>query len=634
MNPEPLGLYWGLKPLVQRTAQGLSVLKFASIWKSTLFKKLIATEEAEERTYFTLALLAGFFTAVIAVFLYESTHYLTEFFRTNEVFTWRTLLLAGGSIFLSGYLTTRFFPDTSGSGISNVKISLAVYHGKISFKTTMAKLLVTIFSLPSGFSLGTEGPTVTIAAGIGSSLGGLFSMSKKRVKGLVAIGAAAGIAAAFQAPIAAVVFTLEEVVGHISPKAVGKIIIASVVASATAYWLSGRPAMFSDLHYVLHDKRELIIYLIIGLVCSVLGPLWVKSVIKLRSINLKIFKNHRLTPIMLTFLVIAAISHIDPRAIGAGTETTEAALLSLIIDWKVLLLLLVLKYFATTISAASGVSGGLILPSLLIGALIGGVIGSVAHNIVPEIAHTIGPYALVGMGAYFAAVTRAPFTSILIVFEITRNYGIIFPLMIANVVSYIISSYLHEGSVYENFSKQNGIHLPTREDHEVLESLNVEDAMNREVISLNATLNVREALQGIIKNSNVSGFPVLKNGLLIGMVSTNEIGQMYAKGETEKIIEDIAEKKIISIYPDQSLFVAFHKLNNYQISRLPVVSRLNERRIIGIITAENIVAKFGYHLAEEKDKTLKHKELFAQIEKENQSSAPSTEKDSDSSSAT
>lgn len=608
-------------------------MKFASVWKSTLFKKLIATEEAEERTYFALTLLAGFISAIIAVLIHESTYYLTEFFRTGEAFTLRSFLCGGAVLLASGYLTTRLWPDTSGSGIPGVKIALAVYHGRITFKSSMQKLLVTMLALPSGISLGNEGPSVAIAAGLGSSLGGFFSMSKKRVKSLVAVGAAGGIAAAFQTPISAVIFTLEEVMGDLNAKELGNLIIAAVVASATAYWLTGHRSIFADLHYSLKDQRELIIYLIIGLTCAFLGPIWVKSVLRLKEFNSRVFKHHKLSIMMITFLIIGLISHVDPRALGSGTDTIESALLSLIIDWKVLLLLLVMKYIATTISYASGVSGGLFLPSLLIGALVGGVIGSIANTLFPDIASSIGAYALVGMGAYFAAVTRAPFTSILIVFELTRNYSIILPLMIANIISYVISSRFHEGSVYENISEQNGIHLPTREDNEILESLNVEDAMSREVISLNAGLSVKDALKGVIKGSNISGFPVLKNGMLIGMVSTNEIGQMYAKGEAEKLIEDIAEKKIISIYPDQSLFVAFHKLKRYQISRLPVVSRLNDRRIIGIITAENIVAKFGYHLAEEKDKIQKHKELFAQIEEEIQAPAE-TDKDSESKTTT
>lgn len=591
-------------------------MKLSSIWKSTLFKRLIATEEAEERTYFALTLLAGFLSAVTAVLLHELIHFLTNFYGTNQAFTLRTFLLGGLSIFISGYLTTRFWPDTEGSGIPGVNIALAVYHGKISFKSAVQKFIVTVFSLPSGISLGYEGPTVAIAAGVGSSLGGFFSMSKKRVKALVAVGAAGGIAAAFQTPIAAVVFTLEEVIGDLHAKALGNIIIASVVASVTAYALTGHKAMFSDLHYSLGDQRELIIYFIIGLTCAFLGPLWVNSVLKLKKFNSRVFKHHKLTIMMITFLIIAAISYVDARALGSGTDTIESALLSLIIDWRVLLVLLLLKYVATTISYASGISGGLFLPSLLIGALIGGVIGSISHSLFPEITSSIGAYALVGMGAYFASVTRAPFTSILIVFELTRNYSIIVPLMIANIVSYVISSRIHQGSVYENISELNGIHLPTHEDNEILESLNVEDAMCREVVSLNANLTVKEALKSVIRGSNISGFPVLKNGLLIGMVSINEVGQLYAKGESDKLIEDVAEKKIISIYPDQSLFVAFHKLKRYQISRLPVVSRLNDKRIIGIITAENIVAKFGYHLAEEKDKSLRHKELFQQIEDE------------------
>lgn len=564
-------------------------------------KQLLLSKITEERAYFALTLITGICAGIVAVTIQEITHQIAHWLGTWDSFTWKSLIGGGVLLFISGYLTTRHFPSTSGSGIPGVRIALAVYHGRIFVKDTLAKFLTSILSLSSGLSLGREGPTVAITAGIGSALGRMASLPKRRVKALVAIGSAGGIAAAFHTPMSAVVFTLEEIVGDLNAKLLGSIIISSVIASFVAFILTGESAAFPELRYGLKDHYELIIYLIIGLCAAVIGPLWVATVLKFRETNLRVFRGHRLTIIMLTFFVMAGISLYYPRVLGSGHDIVQDTLLSLITDWKVLLILFILKFIATALSYASGASGGLFMPTLLMGALLGGSIGSLFQSFSPDTTSHIGAYALVGMGAYFASVIRAPFTSILIVFELTRNYSIIIPLMIANAASYMLASQLSKGSIYERISEQDGIHLPGHEDNEILESLHVEDAMIMEVVSLNTTLTISDASKRI-KEHPFSGFPILRNGLLEGMVSTNDIEAISARGEGDRFtIQDIMEKKIISIYPDQSLLVALHKLKKYSVSRLPVVSRLNDKYVIGIITAENIVSKFGYHVTADEE---------------------------------
>ncbi|MBT3586603.1 MAG: chloride channel protein [Halobacteriovoraceae bacterium] len=576
-------------------------MKVPPIWKVSFLRKFIKNEVTEERTFFALTLLTGILAGLISVALYKATHYLTSYFGTDSAFTLRTLAFGGGALFISGYLTTRKFPSTAGSGIPGVRIALAVYHGKINIGATVAKFFTSILSLSSGLSLGREGPTVAITAGIGSSLGKAFSLSKKKVKALVAIGSAGGIAAAFNTPMAAIVFTLEEIVGDLNAKLLGSIIISSVVAAMTAAYFLGDKAALGQLNYSMASYRELYLFGLVGLAAAVLGPLWVKLVLKFRSMSQKIFKGHRLTVIMLTFLFIAGLSLYEPQILGSGHIPLQDTLLSLILDWKVLLVLFVLKFVVTALCYASGASGGLFMPTLLIGATLGGLVAALAKLGFPALTINMGAFALVGMGAFFASVIRAPFSSIIMVFELTRDYHLIAPLMLANITSYMISSRFLTGSIYEKISEQDGIHLPTREDGDVLELLHVEDAMIQNPISLNAKISITAAMKGL-EGNDFSGYPVLKNGLLVGMVSTNDIGSTFAKGEgDETLLEDISEKKIISIYPDQSLLVAFHRLRKYHISRLPVVSRINDRRIVGIITAEDIVSKFGFHVTSEDD---------------------------------
>jgi len=564
-------------------------------WEKQVLRRVLKNEDTEERTYFALTIATGICSALAAIFLHYATLHLTKYFGTDDTFTWKAFIYGAFAVFISGFLTTRLFPNSAGSGMPGVRLSLAVFHGKISFKDTMAKMLVTIFSLSSGISLGREGPTVTIASGIGSAFGNLFHLSKKKVKALVAIGAAGGISAVFQTPITAVIFTLEEVVGDLNAKILGSIIIASVVASITSQMLTGNSSFFTELHYSLHSPVELIFYLLIGLVAAIVGPLWAKLVLWLREKRSSVFKGHTLSVIMLTFLVMVAISFIRPEVLSSGHETIEEALLSLILDWRLLLSLFALKFFASALCYSSGISGGLYMPVLLMGATLGSLVGSVCQIFFPELTANTGAYALVGMGALFISIIRAPFTSLLLAFELTRNYNIILPIMIANMAAYWVASKLQIGSIYENISEQDGIHLPTREDNEILESLNVEDAMVHDPVSLSGYLTVAEALK-IAKTHKYSGFPVLKNGLLEGVVSVSDISGAMAKGDGHKNILEISEKKVITIYPDQTLLVGLHKLNRFQISRVPVVSRMNDRKVIGIITVQNIVSKFGYQI--------------------------------------
>lgn len=573
-------------------------MKFQNILRSGLLKNILKNEITEERTYFALTLLTGIAGGLVAVFLHESISFLTQLLETNKSFTGKTLLYGGIMVFISGYLTTRFFPSTAGSGIPVVRVALAVFHGNITWRTTLAKFFTSVLSLSSGMSLGREGPTVSIAAGIGSFFGSFLHLSKKRIKALVAIGSAAGLSAAFNTPIAAVVFTLEEVVGDLNAKMLGSIVISSVVAAITSSVLIGDHPTFAVPSYELRDPHELITYLIVGLVAALVGPAWVKSVLTLRKFNMKLFKGHRLTIMLATFMVMAGLSLYEVSVLGSGHETINRVLFSEILSWKTLLVLFVLKFFATTISYSSGISGGLFMPTLFMGAMLGGTLGALSWQIFPDLTGSIGAYAIVGMGAFLVSVIRAPFTAIIMIFELTRDYKMVLPLMVANTASYFIASKLHKGSIYESISEQDGIHLPTREDNEILETLLVEDAMITEPISLQANLTTKEAFTHV-KDTKFSGFPVLKNGVLYGMISLSDLAKAHTKSLGTATLEDVCSKKLFKIYPDQSLLVAFHKLEKFNISRLPVVSRINDKRLIGIITAEDIVNRFGYHIQEE-----------------------------------
>jgi CIC family chloride channel protein len=577
-------------------------MKLSQVFQIKILRKLNRVNIDEEHLFFAITLLVGVGSGLIAVFMGKSIHWLTETFQTMQRPSIKSILAGSSFVFISGYITTRVVHWTSGSGIPQTKISLVVHHGIISFKQWFSKLITTILSLSSGLPLGIEGPTISITAGLGSNIGTFFGLSKIKIKSLLAVGAAGGIAAAFNTPIAAVTFVLEEVVGNFNTKALGPIIISSVAAAVTAQMFYGYEGTFEILKYKFEDPAELVFYFLVGISAAVLGPIWVKFILKLRDVHQVIFKGHRLSVMMTSFACVIGFAYLNPAVLGSGHHIINEVLLSKILDWRFIVSLMFVKFFFTSLCYSSGISGGLFMPTLFMGAMVGSLIGLGAQQIYPE-ASEVGAFAVVGMGAFFAAVLRAPFSSIMFIFEMTQDYRVILPLMIANVSAYMFSQKRSKGSIYEQMAEQDGVHLPKKDDYEILENLNVEQAMVEEVITLNANLSVKEALSAVSK-SDITGYPILKHGLLYGVVSTTELGAAYAKFKGECFLSDICTRKLITIYPDQSLMFAFHLLNKYKISRLMVVSRINDKRLVGIITAENIVSRFGFHIQEENKKDV------------------------------
>lgn len=572
-------------------------MKLSQVFQIKILRKLEKAKIDKDHLFFALTLFVGVLSGLTAVSLSNLITWFSEFFKTSHSPSISSVTAGIIAIFISGLITTRFESWSSGSGIPQTKISLVVHHGLIKFRQWFSKLIASIMSLSSGIPLGLEGPTVSVTSGIGSSFARFFGLGKVKVKSMLAVGAAGGIAAAFNTPIAAVTFVLEEIVGNFNSKSLGPIMISSVAASVTAQTLHGNHSTFSLLKYKFEDPKELVFYLILGLICAFIGPLWVKLILQFRKWHKHIFKEHKLTIMLVSFGILILFANYNPSVLGSGHDVINDVLLSKITDWKFILSLLVIKFLFTSLIYSSGISGGLFMPTLFMGAMVGAIVGNFAHMIYPNVSET-GAYAVVGMGAFFAAVMRTPFSSIMFIFEMTQDYKVILPLMIANISSYLISQKFSKGSIYELISEQDGIHLPQKEDYEILDSITVEDAMVKDVITLNSNLSVKEALKKI-QNFEISGYPILKNGLIFGVISTTELASAFAKYQGECFLSEVCTKKVITIHPDQSLMLAFHLLKQYKVSRIVVVSRINNKKIVGIITAENIVNRFGFHIQED-----------------------------------
>lgn len=489
-----------------------------------------------QQKFFVLNLITGLAAGGFSILLHQAIHYLMDLFGTSSGFTLKSFLLGGISLACGSYIATKIMPACSGSGIPRTKVLLAVHHGIISTKEWATKIVTTILSLASGIPLGSEGPTVAIAAGVGSTLGRKFKLPERKVKSLVYAGASAGIAAAFNTPIAAVIFTMEEIIGSSSVKSMGPILISSLVASITAAFLIGQNSIFTPVSYSFDTSSELIFYIALGLVAGVAGPLFISQIIGVKQLTRKYFKHHKFTSSMFAFLVVGAISLYLSEITGNGLSIVNQLLQGHIPEWNHLALLLILKFIACAFCYGAGISGGILMPVLFLGAILGSLFGIVSTHAFGLSEVEVGAYCLVGMGSFFAAVMRTPFTSIIIVFEMTHDYRIVLPLMLSTLVSYFLAEKIKPGTIYERVAYDEGYELPGHEDEDLLHQTVVEDVY-------------------------------------------------LVKGD--KLTSALPYEKII--YPDQSLSRALVKLKRLEKGEsLIVVDRMNPLIVLGELTLENV----------------------------------------------
>ncbi len=499
-----------------------------------MFKKYQPHFSSEQKFIFS-TVVVGFAAGLTAVAIERSFHLLAHLAGTIDTFSIKSFLFGSFYIVLAGLLLKKY-PTLIGSGIPRTKMLLAVHHGVISFKEALGKFVVTILTLASGVPLGLEAPTISISAGVGSILGQKIFHNPKRLKDLVHIACSAGIAAAFNTPIAAVIFTLEEMIGNFNARSLGPVLIGSLVASVTASTFSGENSIFIVTSYKLGHPTELLFYLGLGLACGLGGPLFVKNIIGVKKLSKRIFKHHLITPMIMGVVLTGLFSLYHPLIPGSGVRLVNELLAGTSIETEVLIGIVLLKFLASAFCYGLGMSGGILLPTMVIGAVFGTLWGILAAKILGYSDIQSGAYALVGIGAFLAAVLKTPFTSIVLVFEMTRDYRIVLPLMIANLVAWLLSEKQIKGSIYEYMSKLDGLELPTHEENEL------------HVI---------------------------------------QVGMVYTK-ETRNHEKPFGYHQMI--YPDQTVSLAIDKLKKYKFEQsLIVVNRLNPREQLGLINLQDIL---------------------------------------------
>jgi CIC family chloride channel protein len=562
-------------------------------------KQLRANEHTIMAVLAVIVGIAGGFGAV-------GFRYLINFFQTlgyggendllelvvNLPWYYRVAIPAIGGLIV-GPLVYFFAREAKGHGVPEVMESIALKGGVIRKRVVVVKTVASAICIGSGGSVGREGPIVQIGSAVGSTLGQFMKVSADRMRILVGCGAAAGIAATFNAPIAGSMFALEIVLGDFGLATFSPIVISSVVATAVSRAYLGDTPAFIVPVYELASAWEFPMYLILGLFCALVGITFTKSLYRIEDLFDEIKFPEYLKGII-GGLILGAASLVFPQILGVGYGAIDMALMQKMAWWLLLVLVLV-KILATSITIGSGGSGGIFAPSLFLGAMAGGFFGAVVHQIFPAITASPGAYSIVGMGAVVSATTHGPLSAILILFEMTGDYKIILPLMLSCIIAAITSGQLLRDSIYTLKLARRGIDIKEGKEVNVLKSMFVKEVMNPNVETIAEALPLSQ-IADVISKSKFNSFPVLNSQKqLIGILSFNDYSEAIFDENLKDLVvaRDLASTDLVTVSMEDNLWTALEKISAKDFAVLPVVSPQETNRLEGVISRRDIIGAYN-----------------------------------------
>jgi chloride channel protein, CIC family len=545
----------------------------------------------EEQIFLALALVIGALTGSAVVAFIVLTERLGMRLYPVGGAPWRRLLLPTAGSLGIGYLLYRYFPNARGSGVPQTKAALFAREGRITLRTVLGKFFCTSATLASGIPLGREGPSVQVGAGIASVLGRLLGLRTEQVKRLIPVGAAAAIAAAFNTPLAAVLFSLEEIMGDLNAPVMGAVVLASATSWMVLRVLLGNNPLFKVPQYQLVHPSEFLVYAVLGVAGGLVSAAFTKLLLGMRARFLQLPRNTACLQPVAGGLLVGLMGWFVPQVLGVGYGFVGDALNGRM-ALRLMLMLVVLKLFAVATSYASGNAGGIFGPSLFIGAMLGGALGTLAHQWLPAYTAMPGAYALVGMGAVFAGIVRAPMTSVLMIFEMTQDYAVIVPLMIANLVSLFIASRLQREPIYEALAVQDGIHLPTAATRQRKGRRKVAGVMRTASPLLPEGMLVREALERV-RPSQFRTWLVTDRRGVIGVIDLSRLELELPKAADKKLGELVDAPHFPHIHSDQGLDLALELMGANRLEILPVVSRADVHKLEGIVALQDVLDAYG-----------------------------------------
>jgi CIC family chloride channel protein len=556
-------------------------------------KALLQSVFREDRFFLVLSVFIGVFSGLAVVcFRFAIGWCRLYLLGSGAVLSPSRLLLAptlAGLVI--AVLVIHFFPQARGSGVNQTKAALYIYNGHIPIRTAIGKFITAALAIGSGHSLGPEDPSLQIGACLASVLGRKMRLSRDRMRLIAPVGAAAGLAAAFNAPISAVLFVIEEVIGRWTAGILGSVVLSAVSSVVVMRWFLGSESLFRIPAVQLERPSELIAYSVLGIVGGLASVLFSTGIATLRPRCKALPQWTQYFQPALAGLLIGIMAVLGaPQVMGAGYEAIDEAMHGRF-TWQFMAILAGLKIVATLLSFVSGTPGGMFAPTLFIGAMLGAAVGGAEHVFLPHLSGSPGTYALVGMGVLFAGFLRAPMTSVFMVLEVSGNYSIIVPVIVANTFAYVISRGLQPIAIFDLLTRQEGLELPSMEEQREEGILRVEDAMRpMESPVLDAQDTVDQALQ----KAEVS--PVDELLIRLRPVGWNSITkqQLRTLADEGKGAANLGSllpiRRIPDLHPDHPLETALRYVDRWPL--VPVVSRADFQQLEGVISQRDVLERY------------------------------------------
>jgi len=545
----------------------------------------------EGQRFLLLSILIGIFSGLLVVCFHIAIDSITWYGLENPNGRSRIFLVALPAVAaLVAVVLIRFwFPGAKGSGVVDTKAAIYISDGHVPFSAVFGKFLACAISIGGGNSLGPEDPSLHMGAGVASQLGRVFHLSRDKMRLIAPVGAAAGLAAAFNTPISAVLFVIEEIVADWSGGVLGSIVLAAVSAAVVVRWFLGGHPLFTVPDFELTHPSELLVYALIGVAGGFLSVAFVRAIEKMRRALARLPKQSELFLPPLAGLIVGLCGIWLPQVMGAGYGAIDSALHDRF-AWKILLLLAGVKMLVTLLCFSAKTPGGMFAPTLFAGAMIGGGIGGFAQLHWPFPTSQTGAYVLVGMGTFFAGVFRAPMTSIFMTFEVSASYVIILPVMISNTIAYLISRQLQKTPFFTMIAAEEGQYLPSLEEQREATDLRVENAMTAPPKSIfAATTPVAQVLAAARR----SGFAIVtrREGEW-SIVSAKELESALEAGLGDRPLSQVVSlEPLPRLYRDLTLDAALKLLGSHPF--LPVSSRRRPFRLIGTVALDDIHRAYG-----------------------------------------
>lgn len=548
----------------------------------------------DERLFLVLSIFIGVISGLLVVAFRIAIEWirLIALGSAPHAGQFRLLIVPAVAGLVVAGLVIWFFPAARGSGVNQTKAALYVYDGYISFRTVIGKFITAALALGAGHSLGPEDPSLQIGAGVASIVARNLRLSRRRLRMFAPIGAAAGLAAAFNAPISAILFVIEEVIGSWSAAVLGSLVLAAISSVVVVRGFMGAEPMFRIPSIgPLRDPRELLAYGVLGVFGGLLAPLFAASLGYLRP-RLRALPRwtHFLQPAV-AGLMVGAIGFFGfPQVMGVGYDVIDQALHGQFV-WQILLALVFLKLLATTLSFSSGTPGGMFAPTLFIGAMLGGAIGAFEKHFFPHLTGTVGAYSLVGMGVLFAGFLRVPLTSVFMVLEISGNYSIILPLILANTIAFLLARSLQPVGIFEIFTHQDGLDLPSLEEQREEAVLRVEDALQPVAIPVVRASDTLQYVTTAVSQEHARACLVrLGDGSWYAMTADELTGASATLTPEAPIQRALRPDRTPLLFPDMPLDSALHYFPRWPL--LPVLNRASRGTLEGVLTLDDVLRRY------------------------------------------